>query len=55
MNTNANTNEAFTDTELDDVCGGYSLAEAKADFLGGIDALKQGIKDGYATAKQMLS
>jgi len=50
-----NTNEAFTDAELDGVNGGYSLQEAKADFLGGIAALKQGIHDGYETAKQMLS
>jgi hypothetical protein len=51
----ANTNEAFTDAELDVVNGGYSFQEAKADFLGGIAKLKEGIRDGYQTAKQMLS
>ena len=50
-----NMNEAFTDAELDDVNGGYSLAEFKSDALGAVAALKQGIHDGYATAKQMLS
>jgi len=50
-----NTNEAFTDAELDGVNGGYSLGEFKSDFLGAVASLKQGIQDGYATAKQMLS
>jgi hypothetical protein len=50
----ANTNEAFTDDELDSVNGGYSWSEFKADVVGAAKALRQGIGDGYRSAQKML-
>ncbi|MBR1245047.1 hypothetical protein JQ620_33685 [Bradyrhizobium sp. AUGA SZCCT0274] len=50
----ANTNEAFTDDELDSVNGGYSWNEFKADVVGAAKALRQGIGDGYRSAQKML-